>query len=419
MSRRSSRPSAKGLLGLGAGAAIFFLSGCEHIPPPPPLPPQSASALSTRRARTNEQVYLQAWSLVRENYFDRSIVGEKWVLARNRHLDQAVSATNDQELYEGINALLAELHDSHTAALTPTQAHEQRTEKKVRAGFQLERIDDKWVVRDVLPKSPADEAGVKCGWIFVAEDGQAVGSTPRFHRVEGQVVEDDFLDDRDQPVHLTIKTRTLSTVPPPVQRTLAAGIVYLRFDEFNLSTLHWLSERLKEHRSAPAVIIDLRLNPGGEIFSLSTSIGEFFGHPVDIGTFIHRNGARDQDHSVELFSAHYPGKVVLLVGPLSASSSEIFSSALQHYGRATLIGRKTAGAVRGSMRYLLPDGGSVQISLMDFRALDGQPLEGNGIIPDLQVPTTIADIRAGRDPDLQAALLRLKPDGAAKTASPY
>ena len=415
MSRRP-RPPLRSPRWLGVGAVSLLLAGCESLPPPAPLPPVPAAMLASAHARTNEEVYLQAWGLVREYYFDpAAVVGSPWTVARNRHFQAALASVTETELYDAINSLMAELHDSHTAASTPQQNREQRSEKKPRSGFQLERVENRWVVKEVLPKSPAEEAGVKAGWIFVAENNVPVGDHPRFERVNGQAVHDSFLDAADRPVTVDMTTRILTTVPPPQERVLEGGVVYLRFDDFEPSSRRWLSDQLKQHREAPAVVIDLRQNPGGGLFSLGISIGELFDHAVDIGTFIHRSGWQEEDKSKEIFSAHYAGKIAVLIGPLSASSSEIFASTLQHYGRATLVGRKSAGAVRGSFRFTLKDGGAVQVSLMDYRALDGRTLEGAGVSPDVAVTTTLADVRAGRDPDLQAALVRLKPVVAANT----
>ena len=81
---------------------------------------------------------------------------------------------------------------------------------------------------------------------------------------------------------------------------------------------------------------------------------------------------------------------------------------MRHHQRAVIVGRKTAGAVVVSQFYPLPDGGRMQLAIEDFRALDGQRLEGTGVTPDKVVPLRLADVRAGRDADLEAALAELR-----------
>jgi carboxyl-terminal processing protease len=77
---------------------------------------------------------------------------------------------------------------------------------------------------------------------------------------------------------------------------------------------------------------------------------------------------------------------------------------LQDHGRATVIGRPTAGAVLASWFYELPDGGQLQLSREDYLAPKGRRLEGRGVAPDVAVPRTLADVRAGKDADISAAL---------------
>jgi carboxyl-terminal processing protease len=401
---------------LSVGLGLLLLAGgCAGLPEAPRIPAALIPHPLTPQQFANEKLYLETWSIIRGNYFDGHVAGQAWVEARNRHLPEVIAAKSTAEAYAAINAMIAELKDSHTAALTPAEAEGERTGTKARCGFQLVKIEDTWIVHDVLAGSPADKAGVKAGWIFLSEDGIAVGKKPLFDRRDGQTVCDLFLDDHEQPVSLLIAARVLPTFAKPQERILPGGIVYLRFDDFEVQSRRWFSERLKAHRDAPAVIVDLRSNPGGKLFSLDITTGELFPHSVPMGTFTHRSGWTETEDAREIFSAHYGGRLAVLIGPLSASSSEIFASTLKYYHRAVLVGQKSAGAVRGSIYYSLPDGGAVQVSVMDYHGPDGKELEGNGVEPDVPVMTSLADLRAGKDPVLQAALVRLRPETADRT----
>jgi len=174
-----------------------------------------------------------------------------------------------------------------------------------------------------------------------------------------------------------------------------------------------LSDQLKAHRRAPAVVVDLRQNPGGGSLSLGITIGEFFPHSVDWGRFIGRNGREYAEDSWQWGSARYAGRVALLVGPGTASSAEIFAHALQFHHRAVLVGRPTAGAVVGSRFYRLPGGGKLQLGVFDYQGLDGRRLEGVGVKPEVVVSLKLADLRDGVDPDLEAALDALRNPTAA------
>jgi carboxyl-terminal processing protease len=130
---------------------------------------------------------------------------------------------------------------------------------------------------------------------------------------------------------------------------------------------------------------------------------------VDCGTFVTRGGRTEQKRSWGWGSARYAGRVAILIDGSSASAAEIFAAVMQDHHRATIIGRQSAGAVLASWFYTLPDGGELQLSREDYVAPQGYRLEGRGVTPDIATTLTLADLREGRDPDLDAALRVLAP----------
>ncbi len=384
-------------------ALVLSLTGCVSTPAPrvslDDLPPSQVD-----RATRNLCVFDAAWSLVADHHYDPKLQGVDWQAAGVKFGQEAAAATDKDSLYATLNGMLGLLKDSHTHALTPGEATERHAHVRARTGFNMQRLDGRWAVAEVLPGSPAEEGGVKAGWLVLSRNRVPLGERPDFHPDEGEVAQWEFLDDRDATVTLPLVARSLSTKPRQLVRELPHGIFYLRFDGFDGTDRRWLSEQLKLHHGAPGVVLDLRRNPGGETLSLGITVGEFFDHSVDCGTFITRGGRRSVKNSWQLGSAHYGGRVVVLVDGATASAAEIFSAALQDHGRATIIGRKSAGAVLASWFYTLPDGGELQLSREDYVRPKGERLEGNGVEPDITVPFTLDDLRAGRDPDLEAAL---------------
>ncbi len=384
-----------------------LLTGCATLPEArvslAGLPPEQVA-----RAERNLEVFHAVWDLVNRRHFDPENQGVDWEQAAAVHGPRAARAPDTASLYATLNAMLEPLGDSHTIALTPTQAEERHTRQRTRTGFNMLRIEDRWVVVEVLPGTPAAEAGVKPGWIVVARNGIPLGERIEIRPEEGEAAQWEFLDEQDRRVTLAPRATRLSTAARQVQRELEGGFVYLRFDEFAGTDRRWLGRQLKAHRDAPGVVIDLRRNPGGDTFSLGAAVGEFFPTTVDCGTFVTRGGSRRVKHSWQLGSARYGGKVVILIDAATASAAEIFTAVLQDHGRATAVGRRTAGAVLASWFYGLPDGGELQLSRLDYIAPRGRRIEGVGVEPDITVPRTLADVRAGRDPDLEMAIRVLR-----------
>ncbi len=389
--------------GIALAVVALALSGCTTTP----APRVSLAAVPVEqraRAEGNVRVFDRVWGLVADWHYDPKLQGVDWPAAGLKYGAEAAAAADDQALYASLGAMVGLLKDSHTHALSPTQTKERRTQTRARTGFYMTRVEGRWIVSELVAGSPAELAGVKTGWVVVARNGTAFGERSEARPKEGEVAQWEFLDDRDQPVALAIAAQSLSTRPRQEVRVLAGGVVYLRFDAFDMADRRWLSDQLKTNRAAPGVVIDLRRNPGGGTISLGITIGEFFDRAVDCGTFITRGGYRGGKSSWQIGSARYGGSVVVLVDGATGSAAEIFAAVLQEHGRAAIVGRKTAGAVLASWYHGLPDGGELQLSRQDYVTPQGRRLEKEGVEPDVKVVRTVADVRAGRDVDLEAAL---------------
>ncbi len=385
-------------------ASLLAMTGCATAPtawsPPPPLP-------AAQRPAHNLRVFDHAWELVNDKFFDARFRGTDWPAMRDQYRPEAEAAAGDEALYAVLNRMFGELKESHLLAIAPRAAHELRTRHRAAVGMRWRIIEGRRVVQEVIPGSPADLAGVQPGWIAVARDGHPLDDEPRFTNEVGQRVTYSFLDADDRPQERTM-TAGLLTFERTESRLLADGVLYLRFDTFSGANLSWLSRQLKDHRDVPAVIIDLRQNGGGAAVALLMALGEVFDRRVDTGTVVRRSGRERDWDSVALFSAKYPGRLAVLVDRFSASSSEIFAHVIQQEKRGLVIGRPTAGAVIVARFYPLPGGGRLEIPVEDYLGRDGRRLEGVGVKPDRIVALRLADLRAGRDPDLETALTLLQ-----------
>jgi carboxyl-terminal processing protease len=381
--------------------ATLFVSGCVSRPTeyrePPPLTAADRTAL-------NQRVFDRMGTLVNEHYFDANFRGVNWPGVRAQHRPAVLAATNDDALYLALNTMGAELGESHLTAISPRRAHEQRVDARALLGLRWQVIDGQRVVSEVMPGGAAEEAGVQTGWIVLSRDGQPLEETGRYVTRLGRRIPIEFLDRDERPHSLLLEPRLLN-FQFTASRELAPGVRYLRFDRFDTGTMRWLSQQLKTHHDARAVVLDFRSNPGGNAFVLNVAVAEFFDRRVPTGTFIKRDGAERDQHGLAWFSARYAGQVVILTSPATGSAAEIFAHVLQFHHRATVIGQQTAGAVILSRYYRLPGGGLLQLPFQDYVGLDGQRLEHRGVTPDIEIPRpTLTDLRQDQDLGIAAAL---------------
>ena len=80
--------------------------------------------------------------------------------------------------------------------------------------------------------------------------------------------------------------------------------------------------------------------------------------------------------------------MVVLVDEYSASGSEVLSGALQDHGRAIIAGKTTYG--KGSVNELirLKDGSAIYLTVARWLTPDGHLIEGQGIVPDIEIDLT-------------------------------
>ena len=403
-------PAGVVALALAAFAALIFLAGCvAPVSPAPRVATAGLTPAQAGRAERNLRVFDTVWDTVSRRYYDPQLHGVDWRAAAVTYGPKATAAADDTALYQEINTMLRLLADGHTGALAPEQARNFRAQQVVVTGFRLLRVDQRWAVEEVMPRSPAEAAGVQPGWIVLSRNGQLLGEQLELPVLRGgEVVHWEFLDAGGRQIALTLTAGPVSTAREEA-RTLTGGVLYLRFDDFDWAKMRWLSRQLKEHRAAPAVVIDLRHNPGGAVLALDFIVGEFFDRNFTYAVKVDRFGHRRNLQVLTLGSAHYRGRVVVLVDHLSASAAEIFAATIQGKHRGTVIGRKTSGYVLFARLHSLPGGGMLECSEDDLRTMQGKRLEGNGVMPDVESPpATMDDLRAGRDSDLDAALRILR-----------
>lgn len=141
------------------------------------------------------------------------------------------------------------------------------------------------------------------------------------------------------------------------------------------------------------VIIDLRNNGGGSLQEAITLTGLFIksGPIVQVkntGNIVEVN--QDPDPSI-----FYDGPLAVLTNRFSASASEIFSAAIQDYGRGIILGENTYG--KGTVQNLIDLNraipikdktlGQVKLTIAKFYRIDGGSTQNKGVKPDIEFPS--------------------------------
>jgi tricorn protease len=100
------------------------------------------------------------------------------------------------------------------------------------------------------------------------------------------------------------------------------------------------------------------------------------------------------------------GPMVALINHWSSSDGDIFPDLFKRYGLGPLVGTRTWGGVRGIRGYWpMMDGGYVTIPEESIYGLDSRwAVENHGVDPDVEIENQPADLLAGHDAQLEAAV---------------
>ncbi|WP_145734476.1 S41 family peptidase [Nitrospirillum pindoramense] len=257
--------------------------------------------------------------------------------------------------------------------------------------------DEGLSVIDVQKDSVADREGIEIGSFL-----RGMTSLPRQDGEDGIALTIQLPNGEERKFEAKVPISYIEGWQPYHRSAEKVGAtLVIRFDKFNDENVDWVGMQLKQQNSG-AVIFDLRNNSGGTVKAMQRFLGYFL--PAGTTIMEQRGATETEMIKVSDGNAALSGSLAVLVGPASASAAEVSAAALQAYGRATIVGRKTSGDVLMARAYRLPNGGLIQVPEAALRDPKGRDLEGSGLTPDITVWKTLATIREGRDLPLEAAL---------------
>ncbi len=411
--------------------------------------PTNAPTLSPEKLGEYQEVFEIVWQTVNQRYFDPDFNGVDWEAMYEEYLPKISAAGDDEEFYILLNKMCFELGVSHIAVVPPdSNALEPVLSASGSVGIDLRLIDDQAVITAIEAGSPADQAGLRPGYVILSlddislENGEELVKlqVPPFNerRMRGQVlyailtklygepgreISISYLDERNQnhAVTLVIEERagqpfTAEGLPPMYvgfeARRLEGRIAYIRFDGFLPPILEDVLSAIQEMRDAPGMIIDIRGNPGGFYPVRKAITSQFFQERTLLWRFITRPGLEMPGFEHEGYTdpptEPYFGPVVVLVDVLSGSSSEEFAGAMSANQRATIVGERTPGSDLVADILILPNGATFLYPIAQTQTSDGTVLEDRGIIPDIQVALDRNALLQGIDSQLEAAVRYLE-----------
>jgi len=309
------------------------------------------------------------------------------------------------------NRVLGSL-DSHSryANGQTTTRHREKRRGYSGVGLHIQQLEKSFIVTKVMPKSPAEKAGIQ-----VSDKILKIGGTPA-----AMIKLEDFPNRLRGTVHsrlsLVLKRRNVAkpikvilnrqqifatTVHYERRKTIA----YFRLSSFNRNTARSLARHLawiETELDAPfqGIVLDLRDNPGG-LMNQAITVADLFLRSGRIVSTRGRHPNSSQTYNAGASDIGTALPIVILLNGKSASSAEIVAAALHDQGRALVVGSRSYG--KGSVQTILPlpNGAEITLTWSRLYTPNGKSLAA-GVEPDI---CTVGLSKAGTNP--QAILTSL------------
>ena len=341
--------------------------------------------------------------------------------------DQYFEELSDAEMIDAMTrGLVNELDNPYTFYLT-AEENEQIEESMSGqysgiGAFVAVNKDNLIEITELIENSPAEEADMMIGDVFIEVDGQDVTGFNDISAVaalvrgpEGTTV--DLVLYRpgvNDQVSVTVERRKITTASV-AYRMLEDKVGYVQVREFSqhvsdnfITAVDDLTAQGAEH-----LVIDLRNNSGG----LATEVIDMLDYLLPKATLATVRGRDDgQPFEVSWDSDKQMGvpetmRYAILVNTFSASASELFSGCLRDYDKAVLIGEQTFGKGSGTITIPLEDGSAINLTNFLYYLPNGSSIEGVGLEPDqiVKLPDEARSISINRltreqDTQLSAAI---------------
>ncbi len=385
----------------------------------------SISPVFSQSSSSQVKVFESAWSTVNENFFDPNFNGVDWEEMRSQYRPKAAQAKSTEQLAEIINQMLSELNTSHTHFYTQNEPayyqiagiFRQYLLKDLKPflpngkleytgiGIYTEEFKGKTFIKAMINGSPACSAGLKVGDQLLSVEDKP------FQAIQS------FIDQAGQKIPVQIK-RTPESSPQEIVVTpkvfnpatmfldaVKDSVEVIEREDKKVGYIHIWSyadpkyqEQLEEElvytrlKDTDGLVWDIRDGWGGA----SPDYLNIFTAPVPTITSIPRDGVARESQ------LQWQKPVVMLVNQGSRSGKEILAYGFRKYDVGPIVGSQTAGAVVAGRPYIMPDGSLLYLAVADV-FVDGDRLEGEGIIPDVRVPWSIPYAQ-GVDPQKEQAI---------------
>lgn len=296
--------------------------------------------------------------------------------------------------YNAINAYLDTTGDKYAYYLS-AEEYEKRVMsnngENIVLGISFSVNDDlQMVINGFTNGTNAQTSGLKIGDVLVSIGEYKISnyndytnfSVSKVFKENEEVTVIISRDNEEKSFNIVAK----KIITPLCESKFIDDIAYIKLTKFSDKSAEdfkiALNETVFKNEKCKGLIIDLRNNGGGDLKAMQSIAGNFLNNKL-IANFKYKKS----EEKIYPISADkiFEGKIAILVNENTASASECFSSALQYYDKATIVGTQTFGKGIGQTTYPCPNGGFVTFTTAKYFLPDDTSVHEVGVTPDKKI----------------------------------
>lgn len=305
--------------------------------------------------------------------------------------EEYVDPVNLDSLVEMTIPALLENLDPHSSYIPASDL--QLTESDLEGSFsgigvQFEVHSDTILVVEVLTGGPSEESGLRAGDKIIKVDGSIIAGK----RLSDREILNMLRGEEGSNVVLSVKRAgEKNLLEIPIIRGQVPDIViesaylidsttgYVKVKKFARTTYDQFLQTLSRLKGEGAenFVIDLRGNTGGYMEPAVLMANEFLNR----GDLIVSLKGRDPFSNREIYAdgsgLFADAGLSVIIDEYSASSSEIFSGAIQDNDRGWIVGRRSFGKGLVQSPITLPDSSQVRLTVQRYYTPSGRSIQKN------------------------------------------
>ena len=256
---------------------------------------------------------------------------------------------------------------------------------------------------------PAKKAGLQPRDVIVEIDGKDATAysvdqaVDKIRGPKGTNVKLRIIRNSKEDLSFDIKREEIN-IPSVESKVINGNIGYMKIIRFGDDTSELAQQAAEKFKAdgVKKVILDLRGNPGGYLES-AVDVSSLWMKDKTVLTE-RRDGVTIKSYKTRGDAPLLGIPTIVLIDEGSASASEITAGALRDNNAAVLVGVKSFGKGSVQQPQNLDNGGILKVTVARWYTPAGKNIDKQGIEPDKKVEISVDDIKAGRDPQLDAAV---------------